>query len=424
MTQEEFYEKIGAQADKDGWFTEFSEKGGLPVPDEDYLYNIRVNMDRGDVPLRQKVYDRRTFVYVGAGPSINEHLEEIRAQANDPKNFLVTCSNNTAKYLIEQGIIPHVHWIIDPKASKKADFDVTADGVEYWINLGCHPSVFDNLDAQGRKPKVFLACSNINGTSEDVTVLMEKMKEHKVPRIMSIAGGRTAGLRAICLAEAMGHRKIEYYGFDGCLTDGEAYAFDKKRKEAVIEVEAEDGRKFMSTPMLSDQARAFLEWRIMVPWIEVEIHGDGFIRHMLELQKQKELREPRKPYIPYSSDSRKRAEIIGKLSSQLGTVKDYGPNATEEADLYTAINVVEFASSANNAIDCLDHLSRLAKKAVVLEIDVHRGGVHKPHAWWYREIKKRWIPSEMSESDESLFVVAQNVQAVEEKLYGTDHRQN
>lgn len=417
MTQEEFYEKIGARADKDGWFTDFEEKGGLPVADADYLENIRINADRQHEPLVQKVYDRRTFVYVGAGPTMAQHLPAIRAQVEQPEKYLVTCSNNTAKYLIENGIIPHVHWIIDPKPNKRADFDVTADGVDYWINLGCHPGVFDNLEAQGRKPKVFLACSNINGDSSDIRLLKEKMVEHQIPRIMSLAGGRTAGLRAICLAEALGFRRIEYYGFDGCLTDGEVYAFEKSRKEAIIEVEAEDGRKFMSTPMLSDQARAFLEWRTIIPWIDITIHGDGFIRHMLELQKQKEYREPRKPYVPCTSDTGKRFEIIGNLTRQLGPHADYGPNSHDPASVYAAINVVEYASSANNAIDVLDHLSRLATKAVVFEIDITKG-VRKPHAWWYREIKKRWIPAEMSESEDSLFIIAQNVKAVEEKLYG------
>ena len=419
MTRDEFYEKIGANADKDGWYTEFTEKGGLPVEDNAYLENIKANFDRLLPPLEQRVYDRRVFVYVGAGPTLKGHLEEIRVQASDPDHYLVTCSNNTAKYLLENGIVPHAHWIIDPKESKRADFDVTADGVEYWINLGCHPGVLENLESQGRLPqtKVFLACSNINETSDDLKVLKEKMIEHRIPRVLTIAGGRTAGLRALCMAEALGCRKIEYYGFDGCLIDDEVYAYEKDRKEAILEIECEDGRMFKSTPMLSDQARAFQEWRIMVPWIDVTIHGDGLIRHCMELQKAKETRTPRKPYIHCKSDTAKRTEIVGALARQIGEVKDYGPDSHEEADVYAAINVVEYASSANNVIDVLDHLSRIARKAVVIEIDVNKG-IHKPHAWWYREIKKRWIPSEMAESEESLFIIGQNVKAVEERLYG------
>jgi len=178
MLVEEYYKQEGIVPDEEGWYDPVKPAGGLPVKDDEYLDSIRKNVCRGHERLKKAPYDRRTFVYVGAGPTMQNYLWEIAAMCGQPERYLVTCSNKTAKYLLANDIVPHVHWIIDPKQSKAADFEVTHEDTEYWLNVGCHPDVFDMVEKQNRKIKVFIAASNVGGEQLDTRECHEAMKEH------------------------------------------------------------------------------------------------------------------------------------------------------------------------------------------------------------------------------------------------------
>ena len=462
----EYHKYHGIEADEDGWYWQPKIKGGLPVGGQEYLDNIKVNVARKHPSLKKSIYDRRPFVYVGGGPTMKDYLDTIRDMASRPDEYIVTCTNNTGKFLIENWIIPHVHWIIDPKQSKAKDFDVTHEDTEYWLNVGCHPDVFDNVESQGRKIKTFLAVSNIGDQSFDVTECHEGMKANGIDDMVLVAGGMTAGLRAMTLAEALGCRKVEYFGFDGCMVGGEVYSYDKKRTEPIIEVEAEDGRIFESTPFLSAQATQFLVWQEMLPWINVKIHGDGFIRHMVELQKTREIYSRYRFSLDYKQlqqqfheecatygTSGTAARIVKSLSEQIGgTVLDYGcgkqalkkalpdveivgydpfipglDKEPEAADIVVCADVMEHVE-VEYVRGVLDHIQSLTKKVAVFIIQCAPAqktlpdgrNAHitlMPHDWWFKRVKERFLPSEVSESETSLIIVAQSIPAVEEKLY-------
>jgi 2-polyprenyl-3-methyl-5-hydroxy-6-metoxy-1,4-benzoquinol methylase len=282
-----FHEKHGVVPDEDGWYSAPRNKGSLPVTDEQFLENISVNMSRSLEVLRPSRYDPRTFVMCAGGPSLADHLEEVRAKSLDP-NYLVVASNMTGGYLLSNGIVPNAHFIIDAQPKKADDIAPgnTHPDTEYWIALNCDISVTDSLLAQGRTVKHFFCASNIGGERLDEVKVKECMKEHGIQQIICIGGGTMAGLRSINLAEALGFRKFEFYGFDGSIRGPEkCYAYAKTRKEMMVEVKTPDGRSFQSTTILADQATQFLEWENRLAWIDFTIHGDGFIRAMQECQR-------------------------------------------------------------------------------------------------------------------------------------------
>ena len=462
----DYHRYHGIEADEDGWYWQPKIQGGLPVGGQEYLDNIKANLARKHTAFKKKVYDRRSFVYVGGGPTMKDHVETIRDMASRPDEYLVTCTNKTGEFLIENGIAPHIHWIIDPKQSKAKDFNVTHPDTEYWLNVGCHPDVFDNVEKQGRTIKTFLAVSNIGDHSFDVTECHEGMKEHGIADMVLIAGGMTAGLRAMTMADALGCRKIDYFGFDGCMLGGETYSYDKQRTEPIVEVEAEDGRIFESTPFLSAQASQFLLWRDMLPWIDVTFHGDGFIRHMVKLQNTREIYSRYKfsqdykasqqhyhEICPEYGTSGSAARIVKSLSAQIkGTVLDYGcgkqalqralpdveivgydpfipglDKEPEAADIVVCADVMEHVE-VEYVRGVLDHIQSLTKKVAVFIIQCAPAqktlpdgrNAHitlMPHDWWFKRVKERFLPSEVSESETSLIIVAQSIPAVEEKLY-------
>ena len=277
-------DKHGFKPGADGTFLVSSFEGQTPVGVETLFENIRINVSAGGyIPLYTEPYDERTFVMVCGGPSLADHLDEIRDKTLAPDRYLVVCSNMTGGYLLENGITPHAHFIIDPQEKKK--FDVTPDKTSpfthYWLNAACHPSVFSALKEQGIKPYVFLADFEADGKA--IKAVKESMLPGQ-PGMMAIQGGTMAGLRAMNLADALGFRKMEYYGFDAVVKvekgRAQPYAYEKKRGEAIIEICCDRcGATFDTTLIFQRQVNEFIEWRSNLPWIETTIIGGGLISH-------------------------------------------------------------------------------------------------------------------------------------------------
>src|SRR4051812_5308059 len=91
---ERWLAKHGFQPDEDGNFKVASFEGRLPVDVDRLMENIRTNVSAGGYePLFAKEYDKRIFVMVCGGPSLEDHLEEIRVKACHPEKYFVVCSN-------------------------------------------------------------------------------------------------------------------------------------------------------------------------------------------------------------------------------------------------------------------------------------------------------------------------------------------
>ena len=289
-------DKHGFQPDEQGNFSIAAFEGKNAVEAEGLFENIRVNVQNNEyAPLYSMPYDPRTFVMICGGPSLERHLEDVKAKAAQPEKYLVVCSNMTGGWLLSKGIVPHAHFILDPQTKKK--FDITPDKtnptVQYWLNVACDPAVFAELKEQGIKPYAFLADFESDGKAR------KTVAESMLPGqegMMAIQGGTMAGLRAINLADALGFRKMEYYGFDATVevADGKArpYAYEKKRGEAIIEISCDRcDAKFDTTLIFQKQVNEFLAWRAMMPWMDIQIFGGGLIdhytQHIIELEKQK-----------------------------------------------------------------------------------------------------------------------------------------
>lgn len=277
-------DKHGFKPDADGNFPINDFEGKTPVTTEKLFENIRANVSTGWYqPLYAGAYDERVFVMVCGGPSLEKHLEEIKLKASQPDKYLVVCSNMTGGYLLENGIVPHVHFIIDPQEKKK--FDVaqgkTHPDTQYWMNVACNPKVFESLKMQGIKPYGFLADFDAEGKA--IQAVKESI-QHGQEGMMAVQGGTMAGLRAMNLADAIGFRSMEYYGFDGAVevSEGRArpYAYEKKRGEAIITVKCDRcPAEFDTTLILQRQVNEFLDWRQKMPWMQIEILGGGLISH-------------------------------------------------------------------------------------------------------------------------------------------------
>jgi len=258
---------------------------GLPVPDEQYILNIRDNclLDLPNLEM-QKEHDR-IMVMVCGGPSAKLYLDEIREKREDDK-YRIVSSNMTHDWLISEGIVPHYQFIIDPKPSKIGDVQNPHRDVKYLIGISCDKSVFQALEGYD-VTRVF-SVSGI-GDPSDVHVIKALFPYQEITHLF---GGTMAGLRAMSLADVMGFLTLEYYGFDSCYFDTEPdgtpiyYSYDKKRKENILEVQGPSGEIYLTSPVFASQAKQFIKWKHRYEWIKFVIHGSSLTAAMHEVDDE------------------------------------------------------------------------------------------------------------------------------------------
>jgi len=262
--------------------------GMLPVDEKVFLNQLRSNC-RLDLPLLKMTPDHdKIMVMVCGGPTAKLYLEDIRKKRQDDK-YRIFCSNKTHDWLIENGIIPHYQFIIDPKESKIKDIKNPHKDVTYLIGLSVHPKVYEQLKGYN-----IIRVAALSGTAVDNINDVQILKAFYDPDEYTILeGGSMAGLRAMTLGNIMGYKTVEFYGFDSCFFDynekGEPiyYSYHKERGENIIECKCEDGKVYQSTPVFASQAREFIKWKQRLEWMMFIIHGDSLTAHINELDNEK-----------------------------------------------------------------------------------------------------------------------------------------
>lgn len=289
---EDWYQKQGLQADKDGIFTSMPYQDA-PVHRDIILEQVEFNSLHRDVPnLPTREYTSKTMVYVGGGPTIEHFLEDIKKKCESDKYDVFT-SNKTCSYLLEKGVKPNYHLILDPTEKKVKDLEYDAD-VELVLGLQCHPALFDKAKELGRKVHKFLAASITNEDGRNDRDAAKNAAYPEDPVILGIGGGSMCGTRMLYFAAARGYRRIEMYGVDGSIEMNgpkvNCYAYFKPRGENIIESTASNGRTFYTTISLCRQAEEMVQMLDILPGLDVEIYGDTLMANQLAIYK--ELRKP------------------------------------------------------------------------------------------------------------------------------------
>lgn len=280
MDAEVFAAKNGVALAEDGTFAVSGLDPKTPRTLEVLLDQIKANLTPARDGLESRPYDHRVFVMVCGGPSLSDHLSEIRVMSEQPDKYLVVCSNMTARFLVKSGITPHAQFILDPKENKVHDLTDVPKDIPLWLSLTCHPDVFKRADEIGRPVKVFLACGDNEG--RDIKAIHENAEFGRT--INGIQGGTMAGTRAMNLADLLGFHEMVYFGLDASvLTRDDAfqpYAYYKPRGDTVIEVECDRcGVKFDTTTVFQAQVNEILMWHARMPWLKIEMRGSGLMQH-------------------------------------------------------------------------------------------------------------------------------------------------
>ena len=216
-------------------------------------------------------------VLVGSGPSVAEHIEDVKRHKAD--GHLIFAIKGAHDYLIDHGVIPHCALMVDPQVKITKCFKRKRKDVIYFIASQCHPGVF----------RAFEGYPVIRWHLQSKEI-MQRMQAVGV-QVGMVGGGSTSGLRGMLIAYLMGYREAHLYGFDSCLRgnlekirgsngreDGENVKGGKKGKIMVV---TEGQKQFECGKAMASQANEFCDVMNVMPGLKVTAYGDGLIQQVI-----------------------------------------------------------------------------------------------------------------------------------------------
>ena len=261
---------------KEGWVPRVWIVGGMTRAELDNVCNMEIaalnsnilSACKRDLPWFDFDYKKHDgqAVIVGGGPSLKNHLNELRWRKK--KGHTIMATNGTHDYLIENGIIPDYMVILDARKENVKFVSKPMDYVKYLVASQCDPAVFDALE--GRNVMVF------HNSTPGAEVLLTGFDK---PTHL-LGGGTTVVLKAMVLAELSGYQTIHLYGVDSCYMDGEHHSYPQAQNdnERVVDVLYND-RMFRCAGWMAQQGQDFIEFAQRFLGT-ITVAGDGLLAYI------------------------------------------------------------------------------------------------------------------------------------------------
>lgn len=244
------------------------------------LDHVKTNAHRADVKwLCECEAHERHAVLVGGGPSLKNHLAEIRRRQGDPDSKQdIIALNGAAKFLLANNIVPDYLLMVDPR-ERNLEF------VERYPNTLCLPVARSHLIAAQCHPKVFDALAG----KDVMTFLMylpeiDARKNELLPkgtRCTPVIGPTSAGLTAMSVMVAAGYRSLHLYGYDSSDEETAAHAYPQELSVAESKRLAVNrlGKTYSCSYAMYEQATTFPEFARMIAdfGATITVHGSGLL---------------------------------------------------------------------------------------------------------------------------------------------------
>lgn len=229
--------------------------------------NIRHSINLGLESLQSMEKHDGHACIVGGAPSLKTELESLRARKDHGQ--IIFATNNTYNYLLENGILPDFHVMLDAREGMVGFIPILAQCL---YSSQCHPEVFRKAKERGND--VYLWHHN----ALDIFEVLNGYGRNSEDAI--IAGGQSVGLKAIAIAHFLGFREFHIYGMDSSYQDEEhhSYAQSLNDNETVMEVIC-DNVRFRAAPWMITQAEQFKDivGKLTRDNCTLTIHGYGLI---------------------------------------------------------------------------------------------------------------------------------------------------
>ena len=189
------------------------------------------SMARGLRPFKIVKNDSDTWVICGAGPSLIDSIPTIRKLKRQGA-YIITL-NKTHDLLLEHGITPWGHILLDPMPWVAEYVKRPRMDVRYFVASQCHDDVFEAL--KGYPVFLWHAAQDIEDGTSEPNIILRKLWPNKP--WWCIPGPTTVGLRAPFLASQMGPvrpRVFHLIGFDSSREGTKLHAMPKKEAEDAV----------------------------------------------------------------------------------------------------------------------------------------------------------------------------------------------
>ena len=139
---------------------------------------------------------KKKVAIVGYGPSLHDSLESLKQGNYD----VIISTSGGHNVCLDNGIKPTHHVEIDWKPHKYRFTENAQDGIKYLISSVCNPKTIDNV-----KDK------------DSYVIFIEHGDQIKYPEGATVLqSGYDVGQHAVILAEKMGYKNLDLFGFDYC----------------------------------------------------------------------------------------------------------------------------------------------------------------------------------------------------------------
>lgn len=216
----------------------------------------------------------KSLCIIGGGPSLKIYLTDLRKRQSEGQ--IIWALNNSFKWLIERGIYPDGHLILDAREENAAFVPESTKAVLLYASQ-CHPKTLDAGRASGGQLHLWHA--QIDG-------IIPRLAAAGYEEGKLVGCGDTVGMKALGLAQLTGFRDVHLFGYDSSY-EGEAnhaYAQPLNDGEELKEVTA-NGNKFICAAWMALQAEQFRELAPMMVanGMGISVHGYGLLPYIATL---------------------------------------------------------------------------------------------------------------------------------------------
>jgi hypothetical protein len=236
--------------------------------DEELFENIKANSSLPLDWVAMKPSHGGRAVLVGGGPSVADHLDDIRAMAAD--GGTVFAMNAASGFLRGHGIDVDYQVIADAKEETSTLVDIGAK---------------NHLFASQVNPKTTAACRDVILWHLGIDEIEAQFPAERVQRggYALVGGGAAVGNSATCLAYVLGFRDLHCFGYDSSHQGEQSHAYDQPMNQFIPSVEVEwAGQKYISSVAMKAQAEKFqiTAQGLKQAGCAVTVHGTGLLPAM------------------------------------------------------------------------------------------------------------------------------------------------
>lgn len=238
--------------------------------DEEIYRNIHANSRRPGMWLDKTTAHDRVAVLCGSGPSLADHLHEVKRHRNE--GAAIFAMNGAASYLAANGVLPDYQVIID---AREETATLVGPAAQHLFASQVHPACFEAA------PNAQLWHLQVEGMDDHTPDYDRPFAE--------IGGAASVGNTATCLAYAMGYRTMELYGYDSSHRQGHGHAFHQKMNDGdPCAFVTFCGKEYLVSLTMKLQAEKFQETArsLQQLGVRITVHGDGLLPAMFNAPKE------------------------------------------------------------------------------------------------------------------------------------------